>query len=120
MKHTLIIGASNKTDRYTYKAFQSLQKHHHKVVLMHPTLKEIDQHMVYNQLSEITEPIDTITLYVNAGVSSSLSEGIIKLNPRRVIFNPGAENPELMQQLQAQEILCLDACTLVLLNTFQY
>jgi hypothetical protein len=45
---------------------------------------------------------------------------IVSLKPRRVIFNPGTENPEFVQLLEANGIQCEIACTLVLLGTNQY
>lgn len=117
---TLIIGASNKPERYAYLAFTLLKEYGHETVLMHPKLTQIDAHPVYNTLNDIKETIDTITLYVNATVSSTMQTDILNLKPRRVIFNPGAENDVLKKELEAHHILCLNACTLVLLKTNQY
>ncbi|MGB5274760.1 MAG: CoA-binding protein, partial [Flavobacteriaceae bacterium] len=47
-------------------------------------------------------------------------QDILKLNPKRVIFNPGTENPELYRLLEEQGIMAIEACTLVLLATDQY
>jgi uncharacterized protein len=117
---TLIIGASNKAHRFSYKAFRLLKQYGHEVVPMHPILKDIEGHAVVNTLSEIAAPIDTVTLYVSPDKSVSMAEDIIKLKPRRIIFNPGTENVELMQQLQSAGIVCLEACTLVLLDAGNY
>jgi predicted CoA-binding protein len=64
--------------------------------------------------------IDTLTLYVNEGISSSLKKEIIDLKPKRVIFNPGSENIELMKSLVEAGILTEEACTLVLVRTGQF
>ena len=45
---------------------------------------------------------------------------ILSPKPRRIIFNPGAENPELETLASEQGIQTLDACTLVMLGTGQY
>ena len=45
---------------------------------------------------------------------------ITDLKPRRVIFNPGTENPELYSLLKKHDIEVVIACTLVLLSTGQY
>jgi uncharacterized protein len=112
----LIIGASNKVDRFSYKAFSLLKQKGYSLVLMHPILSSIDDHPVLSTFSDITEPIDTVTLYINTQASSNIHDDLIALAPRRVIFNPGAENSDLMEDLQAVGIDCVEACSLVLLN----
>ena len=41
-------------------------------------------------------------------------EYILNLNPKRVIFNPGTENPAFFKLLERQNIAYEIACTLVL------
>lgn len=117
---TLIVGASNKKIRYSYKALKSLQKKGFEVVLLHPKLKEIDGIPVYNNFSEIKNKIHTVTLYVNKKVSQKMEEDIIKLNPKRVIFNPGTENDNLKNKAIQKGITPVYACTLIMLSTGQY
>lgn len=64
--------------------------------------------------------IDTVTMYVGPEASQAMSEALIRLQPRRVIFNPGAENAALAEQLEKNGIEALEACTLVLLRTGQF
>jgi len=71
-------------------------------------------------LSDIDEPVDTLTIYVNEKISSGEYENILKLKPRRVVFNPGAENAELAEKLRKEEFEVVEACTLVLLRTEQF
>ena len=66
------------------------------------------------------ESIDTITLYLNSKNQEEYYDYIINLKPKRVIFNPGTENPELYELLQKNNIEVEVACTLVLLGTNQY
>lgn len=115
-----IIGASNKPERYSFKALQSLKKHGHTVFPVHPAFTTIDGTPVVSDLSGLPAGIDTLTMYVGPDISSKLIEKIIRLKPRRVIFNPGSENPGLEQELTRQEILVVEACTLVLLATNQF
>ena len=72
---------------------------------------------VVADVSSIHDPVDTVTMYVGPQISSGLADKLITLRPRRVIFNPGAENEELAAKLRAAGIACEDACTLVLLST---
>jgi predicted CoA-binding protein len=64
--------------------------------------------------------LDVVTLYLSAAHQGNVAEELVQSRPRRVIFNPGAENPELAERLQATGIGTLNACTLVLLRTGQF
>jgi predicted CoA-binding protein len=64
--------------------------------------------------------IDTVTLYLNAEHQKMWYHGILHLHPRRIIFNPGAENAEFFEMARNQGIECTEACTLVLLSTGSY
>lgn len=119
-QRVLIVGASDKPDRYAHKALVALRHHGHGVVLVHPRLKEIDGLPVYADISDVTEPVDTVTMYVGPAISAGLAAKLIALKPQRVIFNPGSENPELESQLSAAGIHPQEACTLVLLATGQF
>lgn len=119
-ERVVILGASDKPDRYAYKALQSLTKHGHTVVPVHPKLTEIEGVPVVSNLADVAGEVDTLTLYVNPAISTAAADEILKLKPQRVIFNPGTENPELAQRLNAAGIATMEACTLVLLSTGQY
>lgn len=115
-----ILGASNKPERYSFKALQSLKRHGHAALPVHPALETIDGTPVFRDLSALPEGIDTLTMYVGPEISNKLSEKIVRLNPRRVIFNPGSENHGLEKELTSKGILVVEACTLVLLATNQF
>ncbi len=116
----VIIGASNNPERYSHRALLLLRKHGHEVVPVHPKLAEIGGIPVVADVGLITGPVDTVTMYVGAAISSGLQDKLIALKPRRIIFNPGAENAPLAEALQKAGIACEEACTLVLLNTGQF
>lgn len=116
----VIVGASDKPDRYAHKALTLLRQHGHDVVPVHPRLTEIEGLAVMADLLDITGTVDTVTMYVGPAISAGLADKLIALNPQRVIFNPGSENPELATQLEAAGIATEEACTLVLLHTGQF
>ena len=121
LKQTVVVlGASSKPERYSNKAVSLLKTHGHKVIPVHPAIKEIVGLPVAASLAEIDRNVDTLTLYVSSVHSTPLIDAILSLNPTRVIFNPGTENPELRDTLKEQGIHAEDACTLVLLNTGQF
>ena len=112
-----VLGASPKEDRYSFKAMRMLKEHGHKPIPIHPAGHTVDGVPGLKSLSEIEQPVDTLTVYVNSKISGGLKDDILKLNPRRVIFNPGAENEELTEVLENAKIEVVTACTLVMLAT---
>lgn len=121
MKQTVaILGASDKPDRFAYKAFQMLKKYGHKPIPVGKNLKTLEGHTVYEKLIDLPDTVDTLTIYVRPEISSSMQDEILKFKPRRVIFNPGTENSELIQQLEKAGIHTVQACTLVLLQSGQF
>ncbi len=119
-QRVVIVGASNNQERYSHRALLLLKKHGHEVVPVHPKLAEIDGIPVVANLSDISGPVDTVTMYVGAAISSGLRDELTALKPQRVIFNPGAENAPLAAALQKAGIACEEACTLVLLQLGQF
>ncbi len=119
-ERVVILGASNRPNRYAYQAFATLLKYKHEPIPVHPALSEIGGVTVIPNLQSVEGEVDTITLYVNPTISEPLVSEMIALNPKRVIFNPGTESDLLEEQLEAAGISAEVACTLVLLETGQF
>ena len=115
----VVLGASDNPERYSNRAVRLLLEHDHEVIPVHPTVKSVEGIDVFPNLADIprAEPVDTLTVYVSPAISSQLAEEILGLQPGRVIFNPGAENTDLAEQLKSNGIVVEEACTLVLLRT---
>lgn len=119
MRKTLVIGASEQAERYSNKAILSLLEHHHPVVAMANRSGKVGA-INFLTTKEIVADVDTVTLYINPEVQKEYIDYIVSLHPKRVIFNPGTENPAFFERLKKQGIEATEACTLVLLNTDQY
>jgi len=115
-----VLGASPKEERYSFKAVKMLKENGHKPIPIHPAGHAVDGVDGLKSLSDITVNVDTLTVYVNSSISTQAYDEIIKLKPRRVIFNPGAENKELADKLNIDGIETIEACTLVMLRTKQF
>lgn len=115
-----LVGASADPEKYAYKALKRLEAAGHKVFLVHPSLKEVEGRRVYASLAEIGEPLHTVTLYVSKRVSDALIKDVLAVHPKRILFNPGAENPAFAEAAAAEGIRTHEACTLVLLSTNQF
>lgn len=116
---TIVVGASNNPDRYAYKAVKMLLDHQHEVVPV-SNKKEDVLGLPIKNIDTIELGVDTITLYVGPQNQSIYQDYILNTKPRRVIFNPGTENPEFEEILEKNGIIVEEACTLVLLSTGQY
>ena len=119
LKKTLVIGASDNPARYSHLAIQRLRKHGHPVVAIGKKNTEVADVKIEKESLPFSD-IDTITLYINPLHQKEYYHYILSLNPKRIIFNPGAENAELTELAQANNIQALEACTLVMLTTGQY
>lgn len=118
-KKTLVLGATTNPERYANMAVKNLQKHGHDVVAVGNKEGEINGINIETQTLQF-EDIDTVTLYLNPERQKDYYNYILGLSPKRIIFNPGTENAELVALANAKEIETEYACTLVLLNTGQY
>jgi predicted CoA-binding protein len=118
-KKTLVFGASLKPERYANIALQKLVNHGHEVVAFGPKKGEVAGVSIDTELISYND-IDTVTLYLSSENQSPYYDYLIKLNPKRIIFNPGTENPEFYNMLQQHNIEAEESCTLVLLSTNQY
>ncbi len=116
----VVLGASSKVGRYANMAQRLLMELGYQVIPVHPKVREIEGLAVTANLRMIKQPVHTLTMYVGSGRSHSMIEDIIHLHPRRVIFNPGSESPELEQRLRQVHIPHVDGCTLVMLKTRQF
>lgn len=119
MKKTLVIGASLNPGRYSNMAINRLVQHGNPVEAVGLKTGSVSGIEITKE-KESFEDIDTITLYLNSKRQEEYYDYIVSLNPKRVIFNPGTENPELYQILKENNIEIEVACTLVMLGTNQY
>ena len=120
VESVVVLGASPKEDRFSNRAVRLLLDHGHDVIPVHPVAETIHGADVAAFLEDVTEHIDTISLYLSPQRSWSLAGAIIQVAPRRVIFNPGTESEALEHILEQNGIVVQKDCTLVLLNTGRF
>ena len=118
-KVTLVVGASTNPNRYSNIAIRRLIDKQIDVVAIGIRKGKVFS-VTIDDDKKAYENIDTVTLYLNPKRQEAYYDYIIGLNPRRVIFNPGTENPEFEELLKEKNIETDVACTLVLLSMNQY
>ena len=118
-KKTVVLGASSNPSRYSYLALNRLQSKGHDVIAIGKRVGQVGSVEIGTEKKPVDD-VDTVTLYLNAGNQKQYYDYIFSLHPKRIIFNPGAENDELAALAKQKGIQPQEACTLVLLSTVQY
>ena len=116
----IVLGASPKERRISHKALLLLHEQGYSVIPVRPGVDEIKGIPVFSHLEDVDGPVHTITLYVNGSLVEAMGDDIIKLKPKRVIFNPGSESQAAKSRFEEKGIEVLNACTLVMLITNQF
>ena len=119
MKKTLVLGASPNPIRFSHKAVKSLVRHGYEVIPLGIRKGDIMWQKIIIGKPDLKE-IHTITLYLNPENQKQYYDYIIGLEPKRIIFNPGSENQELIELATKNNIETSIACTLIMLNTHNY
>jgi predicted CoA-binding protein len=119
MKKTVVLGASDNPARYSFLAVDKLKRFGHDVVAIGKKEGKVGTTDVITARPD-EKNVDTVTLYLNPQHQKQYYDYILSLHPKRIIFNPGAENDELYDLAKTNGIQPLEACTLVMLNTGQY
>lgn len=119
MKKTLVLGATTAPNRYAYLAVHALLRHAHEVVPVGIREGEVGGLPILSGMPAIPD-VDTITLYIGPQRQPAYYEYLFSLQPKRIIFNPGTENPELMDMAEARGVEVVEGCTLVMLSIGAY
>ncbi len=123
MSEVAVLGASSDPSRYAFKAMNFLKEEGHTPVPVTPKEDEVLGIKTWQSLGALADAgrrVDTVTVYVGPALSTKMQADFLKLAPRRVIFNPGAENPPLESALREAGVEVVDGCTLVMLRTGQF
>jgi predicted CoA-binding protein len=119
MKKTLVLGASNNPERYSFAAVRRLKQQGLEVVPVSNKTGEVEGIPILNGTPAV-ENIHTVTLYLNPQRQEDYYDYILGLKPKRIIFNPGTENPVFMEKAIEAGIEAIIACNLVMLATGEY
>ncbi len=119
-KKTLVIGATTNPSRYAYVAINRLRRYGHEVVAVGIDNGAVGDVPIVREKMPFNN-VDTVTLYVRPAVQKeSYEDYIVSLKPKRVIFNPGTENPAFEHRLRQEGIEPVEGCTLVMLAVGDY
>ncbi len=117
---TLVLGASLNSHRYSNKAILDLVERGYRVVAIGKAIGFVNGVQILEEIPKNIIEIDTVTIYLNLKKQIYYYRDIIRIKPRRVIFNPGAENTELAELMLKENVEVINGCTLVMLSLGQY
>ena len=117
--HTLVLGATTNPQRVAYQAIHRLINKRHQVSAVGVRKGDVAGVEIQHGTPSLEE-VDTVTLYLNPKRQEPYYDYILNLRPRRIIFNPGTENMELVRMAKEAGIETDFACTLVMLSTGSY
>ena len=118
-KSTLVLGASLKDNRYSNICVKTLISGHFQASAIGLREGFIDEIQVQIGFPEFRD-IHTVSLYLGPQNQSPWYEYILKLNPKRVIFNPETENEEFQHMLENAGIEVIEDCTIVMVQSGRY
>lgn len=118
-KTTVVLGASSNPGRYSYLAINKLRRYGHPVVAIGKRKGKVEDVEIQTDHLPVAD-VDTITLYLNPNNQKEYYDYIMDLNPKRIIFNPGTENDELIRHARENNIEPVIGCTLVMLSVGTY
>jgi uncharacterized protein len=119
-KVTLVLGASSNSERFSYKAIQRLQLKNIPVIAIGRREADLGFQKIRKGMPDDIGPVHTITMYLNAKNQKDYYKYILSLHPRRIIFNPGTNNPELAEIAAKEGIVVVEDCMLVMLNSGKF
>ena len=118
-KKTLVLGATENPSRYAYMAMRKLSAHGHPVVAIGKKHGQVNNIPIETDHIPLND-VHTITLYLNPKNQQEYYDYILDMKPKRIIFNPGTENDDLIRRAKENGIEPVMGCTLVMLSIGMY
>ena len=118
---SVIVGSVPKPYRYAYRAAEMMKSRDFDYVPLGIQEGDVLGEQILNLHDKPRiKNVDTLTLYINPSRQKEWYDYMLSLKPNRIIFNPGTENQEFKSLAENQGIVCVEACTLVMLSTGDY
>jgi uncharacterized protein len=119
VKKTLVLGASPNPLRFSNKMVKSLIRQNIDVVPVGFRMGEIAGISILVGKPDIKN-VHTVSLYIGSKRQPEYYKYIFSLKPKRIIFNPGTINEELMELAKENNIQVVTDCALVMVSSGKY
>jgi len=116
MRKVMVLGASPNRQRFSNTCVKSLIRYGYEVIPLGIKEGKIAGRPIRQNIPA-EKDIHTVTIYLNARNQQEYYNYLLSLRPQRIIFNPGAENPELKEKALKKDIEVVEDCTLIMLNS---
>lgn len=119
MRKTVVIGASLKEDRYSNQCVRLLRENNIETLALGNKEGQIADVTIHTNRPQ-TDKVETVAIYLSPKNQESYYDYILGLQPTRILFPPGTENPEFYRKANSLGIETEEACPLVMLKTGVY
>lgn len=108
-----IIGASTHPEKFSHRSVLAHRKAGYRVFPVHPSASEIAGLPAYRSVTDISEPLTRVSMYVPAEVGVGLLEEIAAKGCDELFLNPGSESEQLVDQAHRLGLNPIQACSIV-------
>ena len=119
MGKIIVLGASPKETRFSFKAVKALIRLECDVVAVGKKSGQIKDLEIQTGMPHIDD-VDDIILYLSASGQVEYYDYMLGLKPKRIIFNPGTHNQEFIDMCKENEIEPVVDCALIMLNSGEF
>ena len=113
MKSVAILGASKDRAKFGNKSLRAHVAAGYEVFPIHPKETEIEGLAAYGALADLPHAVERISVYLAPPVGRALLPEIARAGAREVWFNPGAADPDLLDEARSLGIPAIDGCSIV-------
>lgn len=118
-KKTMVLGVSPDPSKRAYKVCQKLLEKGHTIRPVGIREGMVDNTPIITTNTD-PEQVHTVVIYLRAERQKSWISYILNSGPERIIFNPGAENEELIKKAKTKGIEILYECTMLMLSSNRF
>ncbi len=113
-KEIVVIGVSNREDKYGFKIFRDLIKNGFDVEGVNPTNGEILGKKIFRSLKDIKDKPDLVITVVPAQVTEKIVEECNQLGIKQIWMQPGSESQTAIAKAKSYGIdVTSNACFMV-------
>lgn len=87
-----VVGASDDPTKYGHKVFMNYLRHDMKAYPVNPRCDQIGGSQVYKRLSELPEPVESISIITPPVVTDKVVDDAIACGVKNIWMQPGAES----------------------------
>ena len=108
-----VVGASTDRRKFGNKGVRAFVKAGWRVFPVNPSESEVEGFPAVKSVTDVTESLDVVNLYVPAAVGLKLLPAIAAKSPGELWINPGAESDELLAGAKRLGLRAVETCSII-------